>query len=79
MDRIKLQLWLRGAWRSLTIWLNTVGGLIIIGLPELQAALPQVAPYIPGNIYKVLAVVLIVLNVLVRLFKTKSAIIDKGV
>lgn len=72
---------LRGARRSLTVWFN---GLLLTALPYaediigfIRQALPELQAYLPDNWYKVMGVVVVVVNLLLRL-KTKAALADKG-
>lgn len=67
---------LRGIRRSATIWFNSVFASVVLALPLLQDTFTQLQPYLPDNIYKVLAVVVIVGNLALR-FKTVSDLADK--
>lgn len=67
---------IKGAWRSWTIWVNTIFAATLAALPMLQDALPQLAPYVPETHYKVLMGVVIAANILLR-FKTGSSLADK--
>lgn len=67
---------LRGLRRSATIWFNSVFASVVLALPLLQDTFTQLQPYLPDNIYKVLAVVVIVGNLALR-FKTVSDLADK--
>jgi hypothetical protein len=66
-----LKLKLAGAWRSFTIWFNTIAGTVLVTLPMLQDSLPQLADYLPAHTYKILMGVVIVANILLR-FKTSQ-------
>lgn len=63
----------RGAWRSVTIWFNAVLATLLVIVPEAAsyavANLPQLQPYIPENVYKLLMLVALVGNIALR-FKT---------
>lgn len=67
---------MRGLKKSATIWFNSVFASVVLALPLLQDTFTQLQPYLPDNIYKVLAVVVIVGNLLLR-FKTVSDLADK--
>ena len=69
--------WLRGARRSLTIWFNSVSGTVLIALPYAQDALPQLSQYLGPHIYKWVAGVVVVGNILLRA-KTRKALPEKG-
>ncbi len=59
-----------GAVKSMTIWFNTAVAAFIFALPELQLALPQMAAYLPVDIYKWLALVVILSNIVLRFKST---------
>lgn len=65
-----------GAFKSMTIWFNTLVAAFIFALPELQMALPQMAGYLPIEIYKWLALAVILSNIVLR-FKTNEALKHK--
>ena len=73
----RLKNWLRGAYRSLTIWFNSVSGTVLIALPYAQDALPQLSQYLGPHIYKWVAGFIIVGNILLRA-KTNTALPEKG-
>lgn len=57
---------LRKAWRSKTIWFNTI---LLAGLPVfelLQLVLPEMQDYVPANIYKIMGTVAVVGNTVLR-------------
>jgi len=60
---------LQGAVRSMTIWVNSVFGAVLLGLPELQLTFPQIQPYVPEQFFKYAMGAVIVANILLR-FKT---------
>jgi hypothetical protein len=78
MKRTAIKQWLRGAVRSAAMWLNSVAGSVALALPYLQDELPQLAAYIPAEPYKWLVGAVIVANILLRVFKTKTSIMEKG-
>lgn len=73
----RLRNWFVGALRSLTIWVNSAFGIFIVALPDLQNTLPQLTAYLPPDVYKWLALGLVLSNVLLRA-KTKYALSEKG-
>jgi len=68
--------WVTGTLKSLTIWFNSIAASFIIFLPELQANLPQLMAYLPADVYKWLALTVVVSNMVLR-FKTNSALNTK--
>jgi preprotein translocase subunit SecY len=62
---------LKNAWKSWTIWLNTIALAIIAALPDLLASFPQLQGYLPDNMYRAGMGFLIVLNIALR-FKTNA-------
>lgn len=69
--------WIKGAAKSLTIWINSVMGIFIVALPDLQNSMPQLTAYLPPDVYKWLALGLVLSNVLLRA-KTNISLSDKG-
>lgn len=67
---------IKGAIKSWTIWFNSVVAAFIMFLPEIQASLPQLAAYLPANVYKWLALAVLLTNLALR-FKTTKALADK--
>jgi len=67
---------LLGAIKSLTIWFNTIMGIILAMLPTMLEQLPQLEAYIPPHIYRWLMLLVVVGNVLLR-FKTSTALQNK--
>ena len=63
---------LKGAWRSKTIWFNTLVGIVIAGIPIVQETLPQLAPFIPAQFYQYGMGVMIVANMILRFVTTQS-------
>lgn len=75
--KIRMLKWrLQGAVRSMTIWVNSVFGALLIGLPELQTSLPQLQSYVPANFFKYAMGIVIVANILLR-FRTNSDLAAK--
>lgn len=68
---------LAGAWKSWTIWVNTIAGAAIILLPMAVESLPQLHDYIPDQPYKIAMGLLIAANILLR-FKTNIDLAAKG-
>ena len=77
MTKTAIKQWLRGAVRSVTMWLNSVAGSVALALPYLQEQAPSLKLYLPEP-YKWLVAAIIVANILLRVFKTKTAIMEKG-
>lgn len=67
---------LKGLKKSLTAWFNAAFASIVLALPMLQDTFPQLQAYLPDNVYKVMIVIVIVGNFLIR-FKTKQDLADK--
>lgn len=67
---------LKGAWRSVTIWFNTVALFLLPLIDGLQAALPVMKTYAEGSLFKGFAVAVVVINVFLR-FKTNTDLKDK--
>lgn len=70
MDTIK------GMWKSWTVWFNGVIVALIALLPQLQDALPQLAPYVSPEIYKNATLFIVVVNLCLR-FKTSTSLAAK--
>ena len=72
---------LRGAMRSVTIWVNGIFALILGSADQITAgihdALPDLSQYLPTNIFKAIGIALIVFNLYQRTRTTKS-LTDKG-
>ena len=75
MNKIKLSI--IGAWKSWTIWFNSALGMFIVALPDIQNSLPQIAQYIPPNIYSYLSVAAVIGNIMLRA-KTNKSLSDRG-
>jgi hypothetical protein len=62
---------LRNAWRSKTIWFNTV---LLSLLPIFEVALqltPQIREFLPEDVYKVIGLVAVVGNTVLRFMTSK--------
>ena len=68
---------LDNAWRSWTIWINSLLAVIILGLPMLQESFPQLQNYLPDHIYKNVMLLIIGANIILR-FKTVQDLALKG-
>ena len=67
---------LKGCWKSVTIWFNS---LALACLPLFDLAheyLPEIGQYLTPNMMKVVGVVIIVGNIVLR-FKTNKSLADK--
>lgn len=62
--------------KSATIWFNSVGATIVVGLPQAQDMFPNLMGHIPDKFYHYGMAVLVVGNILLR-FKTNKALQDK--
>lgn len=67
---------MRGAWRSATIWFNTLAFAALPLLDALQAALPTMQQYTGGRIFATFAIIVLVTNILLR-FKTNVDLKDR--
>lgn len=67
---------LRGAWKSWTIRVNALCGMIVAGLPLLQDSVPALQPYIDGNMYRYAMGSIVAANILLR-FRTSTCLADK--
>lgn len=67
---------LKGTVKSLTVWFNSIGAAVLIGLPLAQESLPQLAQYIGPDLYKKLMAAVIVGNILLR-FRTSKPLEQK--
>jgi hypothetical protein len=62
--------------KSWTVWFN---GLLLASLPLFEmtlAVIPQLQEFLPENVYKIVGLIAVVGNILLR-FKTNTAIKDK--
>jgi len=69
--------WIKGALKSLTVWFNSLAGLLVVALPDIQNTLPQLATYLGPDIYKYLALGVVLSNIALRA-KTTKALSEKG-
>jgi hypothetical protein len=74
IDALKGQM--QGAWRSWTIWFNSMAGALLAGLPMLQDTLPQLQAYMPADAFKYTMGMVIAINILLR-FKTNQPLAQK--
>ena len=68
---------LRGMKKSWVIWFN---GVLIAALPMFEMTilvLPQLQEFLPENMYKIVGLIAVVGNLLLR-FKTTSSLKDRG-
>lgn len=67
---------LRGMKKSVTIWFNCI---LLAVLPVFEIAhqhLPEIQNYLPDNVYKLMGIIVVVCNILLRI-KTTKALVDK--
>ena len=67
---------LTGAMKSLTIWFNGILLGILPLLDMILESMPQLHDYLPDNIYKMVGVIAVVGNIVLR-FKTNQPLKDK--
>lgn len=67
---------LKGAWKSYTIWFNSVGIALLSGLPAVADAIPQMQAFLPEDLYRVIGGVIVGANILLR-FKTSKSLDEK--
>lgn len=73
----KVKAYLKGAYKSKTIWFNSLMGLFAeVGLPKALETLPLLYGVYPNSIYFTLLMVIIYGNVLLRI-KTNKSLADK--
>jgi hypothetical protein len=72
------QLWadICNVYKSKTIWFHSVIAAIVIFIPELADALPQLQPYVPDNMFKYLTEVSVIGGIILRFF-TSTKLSDK--
>lgn len=68
---------LRGAARSLTMWVNGVAATAVAALPTLRDDFPQIEQYLDHQVYRYAMGALIAANILLRM-KTTSSLADKA-
>jgi hypothetical protein len=67
---------IKGAFKSWTIWFNSIAVTVLTAFPMIQDSLPQFVPYLDDSIYKKIGVFVVVVNMLLRV-KTTKALADK--
>lgn len=67
---------IKGGFKSLTIWANAVFTTVVVSLPLIQESIPALQEHLPGNVYKWLAVTVIVSNIILRI-KTNKPLAEK--
>ncbi len=73
---MQIKLNLQGAFKSLTIWFNS---LLLLALPVAEYAsssLPQLQQYLGVETYKLVGLIVVTANILLR-FKTKAPLSEK--
>jgi hypothetical protein len=82
MSRETFSAKLRSMHKSLVVWFNVVGGVLYIYIdafiPEAINALPALKDHLPTSVANHIAVVLIVGNILLRTFRTSTAVEKKS-
>jgi len=79
--------WLRDTWirfkadvvkahKSFVIWFNGIMGVIVIGLPVLQASFSQLHDHLPDQLFHTLMAIIILGNIVLR-FKTSTPLSAK--
>lgn len=66
----------RGAFKSLTIWFNSLMAFLAFGLPELAVSLPLIAGYLPDDLRGHVTLLTIVGNIFIR-FITRKPLEEK--
>jgi len=67
---------LKGAFRSFTIWFNSLMAVVIASLPLMQDSFPELQSYVPSKWYHYAMGLLIVGNILLRI-KTTTSLAEK--
>ncbi len=67
---------LKNAWKSLTIWFNSLAGIVVMMGDTIKENLPMMQQYMTAENVKVAAIVVVAINVALR-FKTNSSLADK--
>lgn len=65
-----------GMYRSMTIWFNSLVGMVVIGLPEIKYSFPELQSYLPEGFFRYAMGALIIGNIFLR-FKTNKGLQDK--
>jgi len=60
-------------WASWTIRFNSAAMALLVAMPEIKAAIPDLQPYVDGSTYRVIGIVFVVVNIALR-FKTTTSI-----
>jgi hypothetical protein len=68
---------LRGALRSLTMWVNGLAATAVAALPTLRDDFPQIEQYLDHQVYRYAMGALIAANILLRI-KTTTSLADKA-
>jgi hypothetical protein len=68
---------LRGALRSLTMWVNGAAAAAIAALPMLRDDFPQIEQYLDHQVYRYAMGALVAANILLRI-RTSTSLADKG-
>lgn len=68
---------LRGALRSLTMWVNGLAATAVAALPTLRDDFPQIEQYLDHQVYRYAMGALIAANILLRM-KTTTSLADKA-
>lgn len=68
---------LRGAARSLTMWVNGLAATAVAALPMLRDDFPQIEQYLDHQVYRYAMGALIAANILLRM-KTTTSLADKA-
>jgi hypothetical protein len=61
-------------WSSFTHWFNGVGATLLLAVDPIAQALPSLQPYLGPNFYKYAFIGLAVGNILIRQFRTSTAL-----
>ena len=64
------------AHKSLTLWFNSVMGVVIVALPIAQDSFAQLREFLPANVYHYMMGTLVVGNIILR-FRTTTALAAK--
>lgn len=75
----KIKLFFRGVWGSIKSWtmhFNVWLAGFVVFLPEIKANLPEMSAYLPENVYKYIALIVVIGNVMLRI-KTTKALIER--
>jgi hypothetical protein len=67
---------IKNAWKSVTIWFNTLIGIVLTFGDNLKDNLPIIQQYTTPETLKYAAVAIVVINIALR-FKTNKSLADK--